>query len=184
MKNLLIVDNSIVIINVLKDMFSEKNDFKIFIAKSLNDVKDLIENQKFFAAISNMVLPDALNGELLKVLEKENIPTVVLTSNIDDEVINKMNNHNIVDFIPKDSIYGLQSTYKLINLLTYIKNMNILVVEDSITCSAQIKEILSTLLLNVTVAKDGEEALNILKNDSSISLIISDYDMPKMNGME
>ncbi|MGB5792425.1 diguanylate cyclase [Poseidonibacter sp.] len=184
MKNLLIVDNSIVIINVLKDMFSEKNDFKIFIAKSLNDVKDLIENQKFFAAISNMVLPDALNGELLKVLEKENIPTVVLTSNIDDEVINKMNNHNIVDFIPKDSIYGLQSTYKLINLLTYIKNMNILVVEDSITCSSKIKEILSTLLLNVIVAKDGEEALNILKNDSSISLIISDYDMPKMNGME
>lgn len=165
-------------------MFSEKNDFKIFIAKSLNDVKDLIENQKFFAAISNMVLPDALNGELLKVLEKENIPTVVLTSNIDDEVINKMNNHNIVDFIPKDSIYGLQSTYKLINLLTYIKNMNILVVEDSITCSSKIKEILSTLLLNVIVAKDGEEALNILKNDSSISLIISDYDMPKMNGME
>ena len=183
MKNLLIVDNSIVIINVLKDMFSEKNDFKIFIAKSLNDVKDLIENQKFFAAISNMVLPDALNGELLEVLENENIPTVVLTSNIDDEVINKMDNHNIVDYIPKDSIYGLQTTYKLINLLTYIKNMNILVVEDSITCSVKIKEFLNTLLLNVIIAKDGQEALEILKN-SNISLIISDYDMPKMNGME
>ncbi len=184
MKNLLIVDNSIVIINVLKDLFKEKNNFKIFVAKSLEEVEVLLNTHDFFAAISNIVLPDALNGELMEVFKRNDLPTVILTSSLDKDIINKINNNDIVDYILKDSIYGLENVYKLIELLTYIKDMHVLVVEDSKTCSAQIKELLNNILLKVTIAKNGDEALTILKKDKSISLIISDYNMPKMNGLD
>lgn len=95
-----------------------------------------------------------------------------------------MNNHNIVDYVLKDSIYGLESVYKLVELLTYIKNIHVLVVEDSITCSSQLKKILNNILINTTIAKNGQEALEILEKDKSISLLISDFNMPKMNGLE
>jgi PleD family two-component response regulator len=78
----------------------------------------------------------------------------------------------------------LESVYKLVELLTYIKNIHVLVVEDSITCSSQLKKILNNILINTTIAKNGQEALEILEKDKSISLLISDFNMPKMNGLE
>jgi len=184
LKKLLIVDNSTLIINVLKDLFLKKNRFQIFVAKSLDEVQHLINNNKFFAAISNIVLPDALNGELLDVLESNNIPTVVLSSKIDSENIKTLNNKKIVEYILKDSIYGLEQAYKLVDLLVYMNGIEVLVVEDSSTTAFDIKAILESLLLDVKIAKNGLEAISILNDNSNISLVISDYNMPQMNGLD
>lgn len=67
MKKILIVDNSNLIVNVLEELFLVKNNFEIYKAKSLAEVEDLIFSNSFFLAISNLVLPDALNGELLEL---------------------------------------------------------------------------------------------------------------------
>lgn len=184
MKKLLIVDNSIVIINVLKDMFTEKNNFEIFVAKSLEEVNSLVNKHDFFLAISNMVLPDALNGELLYLLKSEKIPTIVLSSSIDDEFLEKIQDFQIINYVLKDSINGLDIVYNLAELLLFIKDIEVLIVEDSTTFAMQLKDILESLLLNVTIAKDGEEALSKLKDNDNFSMVITDLNMPNMNGFE
>ena len=90
MKKLLLIDNSAVIINVLQDLFATKNDYEIFVAKSLTQAKKLIEENSFFVSISNLVLPDALNGELLSLLKINQIPTIVLTSKINEETMSHL----------------------------------------------------------------------------------------------
>ena len=184
MKKLLIVDNSIVIINVLKDLFEQKNGFKIYIAKSLKDVTSLLEKHNFFAAVSNVVLPDALNGELVQRLESNNIPTIILSSKVDKKFIKSIKNKNIIDYVLKDSIHGLNTVYNLMELLVYIEGIEVLVVEDSPIISAQIKKILGSFLLNVCIAQDGLKALEILEKKPNIQMIVSDYNMPNMNGLE
>jgi two-component system chemotaxis sensor kinase CheA len=57
----------------------------------------------------------------------------------------------------------------------------ILVVEDSITSRMLIKNILEALGYTVSVAVDGLEALSALK-DSTFDLVISDVEMPRMDG--
>ena len=183
MKKILIVDNSTVIINVLKDLFSKKNDFTIYTAKSLGDVNKLIKKEDFFLAISNVVLPDALNGELLDLLKLSNIPTIILSSNINSKLVESSYNVNIIDYVLKDSMYGLDYVYNLVELLAFIKNMKVLVVEDSTPLGFRIKKILESLFLNVKIARNGIEAINILENNLDITLIISDFDMPVMNGL-
>ena len=184
MKKLLLIDNSNLIINVLKDLFKQKNDFEIYVAKSLKDVSLLLSEHNFFAAVSNTILPDALNGELLELITSRDIPTVVLSSDIDNDFINTIDNTKIVDYVLKDSMHGLSSVYELMQLLLFIKDREILVVEDSKSIASQLKDVLETLLLKVTVVENGIEALALLKNNKNISMIITDYSMPKMDGLE
>jgi len=184
MKKILIVDNSAVIISVLIDLFSQKNTFKIYVAKNLNDVQLLLQEHEFFVAISNVVLPDALNGELVQLLENKNVPTVILSSTVDKNFVKSMENKNIIDYVLKDSIHGLNKVYDLIELLVYIEDIEVLIVEDSTTVSAQIKKILRSFLFTVHEAKDGKAALEILEQNSNIEMIISDYYMPNMDGLE
>ncbi len=107
----------------------------------------------FFASISNIVLPDALNGEILKSLKNKNIPTIVLTSKIDDHIIKIVRETSVVNYTSKDSIYELESVCNLIKLLTYIDGIEVLVVDDSSVITSKIKDLLESLLLKVHIAK-------------------------------
>jgi PAS domain S-box-containing protein len=63
------------------------------------------------------------------------------------------------------------------------KSTEILVAEDSITQAAQIKHLLESHHYKVTIAHNGEEALNKLSKHKP-ALVISDIMMPEMNGYE
>ncbi|HAU1652448.1 hybrid sensor histidine kinase/response regulator [Legionella pneumophila] len=60
---------------------------------------------------------------------------------------------------------------------------SILVVEDSITSRALLKNILESAGYQVSTAVDGLEAYTLLKT-GTFDLVMSDVDMPKMNGFE
>ncbi len=70
------------------------------------------------------------------------------------------------------------------------RQFNVLVIDDSSVARKQIVRALSSLNLNIDTAKDGREALDMLKRkaesvedlSSDIPLIISDIEMPEMDG--
>lgn len=59
----------------------------------------------------------------------------------------------------------------------------ILVVDDSSTVRDEVCNFLKTNGLTVTSAIDGKDGLDKLKADSSIKLVISDVNMPNMDGL-
>ena len=61
--------------------------------------------------------------------------------------------------------------------------IHVLVVDDSITTRTLEKNILEASGYQVTTATDGTEALDRLKDDTSIRIIVSDVEMPRMNGI-
>ena len=69
--------------------------------------------------------------------------------------------------------------FRLMKRKTILKK--ILVVEDNILVASMIRFILEIEGFTVSIASDGEEAMDIL-NDESFDLIISDVMMPKING--
>jgi two-component system cell cycle response regulator CpdR len=60
----------------------------------------------------------------------------------------------------------------------------ILVAEDEGALRALIAEMLTDRELRVTQASDGVQALEILKENPGISLLLSDVKMPRMDGYE
>ena len=64
------------------------------------------------------------------------------------------------------------------------KNMKILVVDDFATMRKVIKNLLKQIgYKNIAEAEDGMAALRVLKSEK-IDFIISDWNMPNMNGLE
>ena len=62
--------------------------------------------------------------------------------------------------------------------------LKVIIADDQQTSRLLIRNALSELgILNIGMAKDGEEALNMMMRDPA-HLVISDYHMPKMNGVE
>lgn len=64
-------------------------------------------------------------------------------------------------------------------------NMKVLVVDDFATMRRIVKNILMQLgFKNIVEADDGSTAIELLKQDNSIDMVISDWNMPKMTGLE
>lgn len=65
------------------------------------------------------------------------------------------------------------------------KNISILLVEDaSVMRKMEIKTLKALDLINIKEAENGKDAIEILQADASIELIISDWNMPVMDGFE
>lgn len=184
MKKILIIESSSVFINMLKNIFVENRGIKVFSAKSLEEASSLIETHKFFLVISSLVLPDALNLEILKLLAKHKLPTIVFSSRVESNLLNNPEYPNIIDYVIKDFNYGINYISHLVDTIEYCRGKEVLVVDDSTAISKKIQQILEKILLKVHIAKDGISAMELLAKNSHISLIISDYNMPNMNGLE
>jgi CheY-like chemotaxis protein len=62
--------------------------------------------------------------------------------------------------------------------------LNVLIVDDETTVQLYLQEILFKNTHQLFVASNGIEALEILKNNPSINLVLLDIQMPKMNGFD
>lgn len=60
----------------------------------------------------------------------------------------------------------------------------ILIVDDSATMRAQVKQALDSTGFDLLEAADGQEAFDLLKTDLTVRVVILDVNMPRMNGIE
>lgn len=64
------------------------------------------------------------------------------------------------------------------------KNMNILVVDDFPTMRRIVRSLLKELgFSNIDEAEDGQEALSKLRSGANFELVVSDWNMPNMDGL-
>ena len=68
-------------------------------------------------------------------------------------------------------------------ILEYSKNINLLYVEDNEENRKSTANVLSIIFDNVIIAVDGQDGLNKFK-ENNIDLIITDINMPNLNGIE
>lgn len=64
-----------------------------------------------------------------------------------------------------------------------LKSMKLLFVEDEEDLIEIIRDTLKKLDANFLTASNGEEALKIIENNNDISVIVTDINMPVMNGL-
>ena len=66
MKKILIIDNSTVIRNVIKNLFIDNQRIIIFEASSKEETEKLIKENSFFVVISNLFLNDSSDSQMLE----------------------------------------------------------------------------------------------------------------------
>lgn len=65
-----------------------------------------------------------------------------------------------------------------------LKNLTALVVEDDVVSRALIGEILKKFKMNISYARNGLEAVEMVTSNSDFDFILMDLNLPIMNGFE
>ncbi|GAA61120.1 response regulator/GGDEF domain protein [Pseudoalteromonas sp. BSi20652] len=182
-RKILIVEDTPAMARVQKHI-ALKAGYEVDVAKSLAQTKELISNNNYFCAVVDFILPDAPNGEAVPCTVKADIPTIVMTGNIDKKTRDTVEKYPIIDYIIKENKQAYQYLEKQLQRLPRNENVKVLVVDDSKSTRRYICSLLVRHKYQIFEAQDGHEALEKLEKSPDISVIITDNEMPKMNGDE
>ncbi len=182
----LIVEDSFTLMKTLGRRIKEKIKLDVLCASNFEESVDMVDSYHNLieVALIDLNLPDAPNGEIVDFVTSFNIPTIVLTGIIDDKLKNKIIEKDIIDYVVKEDIQSIEYAISLLKRILNNKTTKVLAVDDSKTFLYFLETLLKKQNLQVFSAKDGVQALTILEEHPDIKLVLTDYYMPNMDGLE
>jgi len=182
-RRILIIEDTPTIARVQKHI-AQKVGYEADIAGNLAEAKELISKHSYFCAVVDFILPDAPTGEAVPCTIAADIPTIVMTGNLDETTRNIVEKHPIIDYITKENKQAYQYLEKQLARLPRNEQILVLVVDDSAATRHHICNLLTRHKYQTIEAVDGVDALKVLAENPQISVIITDNEMPNMNGDE
>ncbi|WP_417527402.1 diguanylate cyclase [Marinomonas shanghaiensis] len=183
-RKILVVEDSPVVLKVLNHLLSQNPLFIPVLCTCYDQARRKLEEESFFAAIVDLNLPDAENGEIVDLVLLKQIPCIVLTGNFDDDLRISLLDKGVLDYITKDSRYSFNHAIKVVERLIKNEGVKVLVAEDSVANSQFVRALLEQYRFNVIEVDNGQEALAKLEQDSGIRMLITDHNIALVNGYE
>jgi diguanylate cyclase (GGDEF)-like protein len=185
MKKILVVEHSDVVVKVLRHLLSQYSQYvPIFVASKAQAEAAVAENTDIFVALVDLSLPDAPNGELVDFVLSKKIPTIVLADTYDEKGRGQLFSKGIVDYLTKEGRYAYSKAVDLVQRLEKNQHIKVLVVDDSDMQRKHVSNLFKRHLFQVVEAVDGIDAIKVLLENPDTKLLITDYNMPRMDGFE
>lgn len=184
MQRILVVEDNKTLAKLIAKKIAIELNFEVDVAYTLQEAKLFLKRYEYFLALLDINLPDAPDGEIVDyALEKKN-HVIVLSGNIDKDFRKNMLKKNIIDYITKSGVNNVNYIIQTTSRLYKNQNHTILVVDDSMVFRKQMQSMLENMFYKVIAVAHGEEALGILSTNPNISIVLTDYHMPVINGLE
>ncbi|MGE4418274.1 MAG: diguanylate cyclase [Sulfurimonas sp.] len=183
-KRILVVEDNKTLAKLIAKKISVELDFEVDIAYSLQEAKLFLKRYKYFLNLLDLNLPDAPNGEIVDYALKLENRVIVLSGNIDKDFRKAILKKNIIDYVNKSGVNDVNYIIQTIKRVEKNNNHTVLVIDDSMVFRKQMQSMLENMFFRVIAVAHGEEALGILNTNPNISLVLTDYHMPVMNGLE
>jgi len=182
----LIVEDSTTFSALLSRRINQTLALKTVVAGTLKEAISILSERsnEFCVAVLDLNLPDASEGEIITPVLSYGIPVIVFTGNCSDALRKKLLDRNVVDYITKESLADIDYLLKLIARLRKNCNTKIMVVDDSSTTRLYITNLLRLRNFQVVEADGGMQALELLQQHPDVKLVITDFNMPEMDGLE
>ena len=182
----LIVEDSAIVQKILRHTLKQQCVEPVLFATSMAEGCALVEKHgdAIVSALVDISLPDAPSGEMVEYVLAKNIPVVVLTGSSDGEQRQALLKQGIADYVVKENRFSYQYAVRMLQRLYLNRSITALVVDDSATMRQVVSCYLKLQCYQVIEAENGQEAIDCLQNDDNISLVITDYNMPVMDGFQ
>ncbi len=182
----IIVEDSRAINELLSKTIPDQLGIEVDSVTTLQEAIELISKNRFgyIAAIVDLNLPDAPNGEVVDAFLSFGVRPIILTGSLSDDIHDEMLEKPIIDYVIKRNLNEIQYVIDLVKRLRDNFDKKVLVVDDSKTSRLLISSLLERHYLNVDTASTGAEALELINSNQDYDLVIADFNMPEMNGPE
>lgn len=184
MERILLVEDNKALSKLIAKKLSSKLDFEVDIAHSHKEAQLFMRKYSYFISLLDINLPDAPNGEIVDTVLENKIPVIVLSANVDRDFRKHMLKKDIIDYIAKGGVSDINYIISSITRLSKNREHKVLVVDDSIVFRKNMQKMLSNMFFKVYAVGHGEEAMGMLKEQPDIKIVLTDYAMPVMDGLE
>ncbi|UZP66271.1 response regulator [Desulfovibrio mangrovi] len=185
-RTVLIIEDSHVQSKIISKQITALTQFETVIANTMEEARHLLETARehLFIAVIDLNLPDAPDGEAVDLCLEHGVPSVVLTATFNENIRKRFLERNVSDYFFKGTIQDMDPL--MYSLERVFKNQfaTVLIVDDSRMALAHMRHLLEVQRFQVLEAEDGVQALSVLEQHPEVSLIITDYNMPEMDGFE
>jgi|GEM_PF-340179 len=192
---ILIVDDSYTMRSIIKKEISQ-GGYEILEAENGSEALKIISSQQVDLITLDVEMP-VMNGyevckqlysdeflENLPVQSNKDIPIILLTSL--DSIEERQNGFEIGsgNYIQKPFLPGelLTAVERMLRPPKLFKGLKVLIADDSKAIRKIIYRILKTYEVDILEAENGEAALNIFNSEEQIDLVITDLEMPNLDG--
>ncbi|MEE4296552.1 MAG: response regulator [Wenzhouxiangella sp.] len=181
----LVVEDSLSVSELLTERIGELTGAVCELASSMAQVQSLLaaDQSVFDVAVVDLNLPDAPDGEVLIEIRKAGVPAIVLSSSSDEKIRERALAAGASDYVSKDT-FGVDYVARQIRRMLQSAQNRILIVDDSRSFREHMAALLQQHGYQIVQPSDGEEGLAQVKRDPSISMVITDYHMPRMDGLK
>lgn len=181
---ILLVEDSVALSMLLQQRLEAETGAEVIHCDTMKAANALIAEHEFTLALTGLNLPDAPDGEILGLLSAAKIPTIVFTATFDEQARKRYTEKKIIDYIIKDGHRTVDAVIKTVDRIITNRLFSVLVVDDARSARSGLVEILERQNFRVIEALSGKQALDILQEDETIELVITDYHMPDMDGYQ
>jgi len=194
----LIIEPSVVQAKILARELEELGVLSIRTSDSGEQALQAMHDQRPTVVISSMHLPDMSGTDLVQTMreteEFETIAFVLISSESRPQYLEGIRQAGVCGILPKGfKLNQLEVALKAAQSLQADpldekefdgENFRVLLVDDMASARKFMRHVLETLgFSDIVEAEDGLEAIEQLDNQM-VDLIVTDYNMPKMNGVD
>lgn len=174
---ILIVEDSRPIRSALQRIIEKNTQFKCIFTETLEETEKLLSSsaENIFAAILDLELPDALQGEIVDFVSKFKIPSIVFTGKNDETSSAFFNSKPVLDFISKEGAANFQFVVTILENLKKNSSENILLIKNPGENNFDISDLLSLHKFQITEISSTSEVFSALNKNPEIRFIISDF---------
>lgn len=185
-KEVLVVEDSKMFAHAISGEIRSKLGFKTHIATSCEEARVFFKQRghSLLAAVLDLVLPDAPHGEVVEFALESGVSAIVLTGEFSEAVREEFSSRHIVDYIIKEGPHSIGQLINTLKRLDANGSSKVLVVDDSRTSRQTVRTLLARHHFVVIESGSGKEALSILEKHPDVRLVITDFNMPGMDGFE
>ncbi len=185
MPAVLIVDDSRMFANMLTRRIERELNYGVVNAESMAEAATILQDHasELSSAVLDLTLPDSFAGEIVDLVAPQ-LPSIVLTGNLSDAMRDHIWSRRIADYVLKEGNQSIDYVLAQVRRLHLNADIKTLIVDDSRLLTLQVSELLTVHRYQVFHATDGVEALEVLDQHPDIRLVITDYNMPRMDGFE
>ncbi|MBN9467372.1 MAG: diguanylate cyclase [Bosea sp.] len=183
-RKILVVEDSKTYSIALCRRLTEEIGLELVACRSLNELHEAVTENiaAYTLAVVDLNLPDAPRGEAIDFTVQRGIPTIVHTGTFDFETRNRIMERDVIDYVPKDSEFALETVVRTVRRALANRRTRILVVDDVKATRGLLARMLTVQQYDVVEASSGAEALAYLEANPDVRLVVTDYNMPGMDG--
>lgn len=185
MEKILLVEDSQLFSEVLRTKIVQELGFEVDCAADFATAQELIAgNPGYLIALLDLGLPDAPTGAAVDLARDHNIPAVVFTGEISDDVQEFIWTKRVVDYVLKEGPHSVEYILALVSRIARNRETKVLIVDDSYVARQHLRNLLEVHLYQVIEASNGIEGIQCVEEHPDVKLVLTDFHMPEMDGFE